>query len=205
LSRGLDTPAGNVLPLARDWDGDCWESAPWEFRRGRLSLIPGDSLLGLRLPLERLPQLAEDEQEIEVEADPFAPQQPSADFQGIEPWLVLGEETTNLGTARFVGSSVERLQATVTGLTDGRYYEHFAVNPYEAEARRHIRLNQWGHTPGSVTPPLRVDTLPRFVPEGHGVGPMAPPPEEPPAELPDTLDLRRPPGRGCSGPNAPGG
>ncbi len=39
----------------------------------------------------------------------------------IEPWHVLGEEVTGLGTARFVDSSVERVQIKATGLTDGRY------------------------------------------------------------------------------------
>ena len=39
----------------------------------------------------------------------------------IEPWHVLGEEVTNVGTARFVDSSVERLQIEMNGLTDGRY------------------------------------------------------------------------------------
>ncbi len=39
----------------------------------------------------------------------------------IEPWPVLGEEVTRSGTARFVDSSVERLQVKVSGLTDGRY------------------------------------------------------------------------------------
>ncbi|MGA7181320.1 MAG: transglutaminase family protein [Thiobacillaceae bacterium] len=39
----------------------------------------------------------------------------------IEPWNVLGEETTHLGTARFVDSSVERLQVQMRGLTDSRY------------------------------------------------------------------------------------
>ncbi len=39
----------------------------------------------------------------------------------IEPWHVLGEESSNVGTARFVDSSVERVQVKVTGLTDSRY------------------------------------------------------------------------------------
>ena len=39
----------------------------------------------------------------------------------IEPWHVLGEEAAASGMARYVDSSVERLQLKVTGLTDERY------------------------------------------------------------------------------------
>ena len=42
-------PVGYVLPLARTEDG--WRTERWRFRREHLFLLPGDSPLGLRLPL----------------------------------------------------------------------------------------------------------------------------------------------------------
>jgi len=56
---------------------------------------------------------------------------------------------------------------------------------------RHIRFRNEGHGIGSYTPPLWVDALQRFLPQGSRLGPMAPPPEAVNAEYPCTLDLRR--------------
>jgi uncharacterized protein (DUF2126 family)/transglutaminase-like putative cysteine protease len=64
LNRGLATVAGYVLPLARD-PGGGWRAERWTFRRERLYLVPGDSPVGLRLPLGSIegepPPLPEEE------------------------------------------------------------------------------------------------------------------------------------------------
>jgi uncharacterized protein (DUF2126 family) len=39
----------------------------------------------------------------------------------IEPWHVLGEESTGTGTARYVDSSVERLEVRLRGMTESRH------------------------------------------------------------------------------------
>jgi uncharacterized protein (DUF2126 family) len=63
FSRGLGEPVALVLPIRRQWqqsqaspEGEyTWSSGPWPVRRERLFLLPGDSPVGLRLPLETLP------------------------------------------------------------------------------------------------------------------------------------------------------
>jgi uncharacterized protein (DUF2126 family) len=53
LGRGLAQIAGWVLPIAPG-EGGAWVTERWQFRRGALYLLPGDSPIGLRLPLGSL-------------------------------------------------------------------------------------------------------------------------------------------------------
>ena len=47
-------PVGWALPLHRGVGDEAWRTGTWHLRRGHLFLIPGDSPIGLRLPLDAL-------------------------------------------------------------------------------------------------------------------------------------------------------
>jgi uncharacterized protein (DUF2126 family)/transglutaminase-like putative cysteine protease len=55
LDRTLDQAVGFVLPLAKAAEGAAWQSGPWPLRNERCNLVPGDSPMGFRLPLDSLP------------------------------------------------------------------------------------------------------------------------------------------------------
>ncbi len=75
LNRGLDEPAGFVLPLGRE-EGKPWRSSLWHTRIGSIRLFPGDSPMGLRLPLDSLPWVDAKDKEVVTARDPFAPRDP---------------------------------------------------------------------------------------------------------------------------------
>jgi uncharacterized protein (DUF2126 family)/transglutaminase-like putative cysteine protease len=74
FGQGLTASVGSVLPLRHSAAG--WESGKWFFRDGVLFLLPGDSPIGFRLPLESLPWAAPRSIPTEFETDPFAPRGP---------------------------------------------------------------------------------------------------------------------------------
>jgi uncharacterized protein (DUF2126 family)/transglutaminase-like putative cysteine protease len=88
----LGAPKGFVLPLQR-WTAQAkpgWLSEIWRTRRGRLFLVPGDSPLGFRLPLQSLPRLAPVDYPHMSPADPFAQRVPLADPRLTHPIRVQG-------------------------------------------------------------------------------------------------------------------
>ncbi len=77
LTQGLGKQIGYVLPLkAGKQRNNKWLSSTWPLKREQIFLLPGDSPLGYRLPLDELPWVAPDEREVTHPRDPFDAQAP---------------------------------------------------------------------------------------------------------------------------------
>lgn len=91
LQRGLDTPTGFALPLSWNHEQQCWTGTPWYFRREEMYLIPGNSPMGFRLPLDSLVWVSEAERDVENQPCPFEDKQPLPDFHEGAAKTVAGE------------------------------------------------------------------------------------------------------------------
>ena len=78
FEQGLQSVVGHVLPIRRAWKGDraTWSSGPWFLRAEKLLLMPGDSPMGLRLPLDSLPWVSTEDYPYLDELDPSVPRRP---------------------------------------------------------------------------------------------------------------------------------
>jgi uncharacterized protein (DUF2126 family) len=74
FEQGLDKVVGYALPIKRGWLGQDlrWQSGPWFLPYNTMHLIPGDSAMGLRLPLESLPWVNDKDYPWIYPADPMS-------------------------------------------------------------------------------------------------------------------------------------
>jgi uncharacterized protein (DUF2126 family)/transglutaminase-like putative cysteine protease len=75
----LGNPIGYVLPIARPLDGAAWQSSRWFLRSEACYLIPGDSPIGYRLPLDSLPAISPSD------FPHIHPPDPTQDFGALAP------------------------------------------------------------------------------------------------------------------------
>jgi uncharacterized protein (DUF2126 family)/transglutaminase-like putative cysteine protease len=71
LAKNLGKPVGFVLPIEWNFWNNRWLSCKWQFRNDRLILIPGNSPIGLRLPLKSLPFITPSKIQRDVERSTF--------------------------------------------------------------------------------------------------------------------------------------
>jgi uncharacterized protein (DUF2126 family) len=81
FSQKLDAVVGYAVPLqARESDaqltGPVWQTGPWFLRDERMYLMPGDSPMGYRLPLDALPWVSQGDYPHQLPRDPFDQQPP---------------------------------------------------------------------------------------------------------------------------------
>ena len=84
FEQGIDRVIGYALPLK--WNSALeqpgWCSSLWSFRRGHMFLLPGDSPMGYRLPLDSLPWVEKKNRFTDPERCTFEPRGPLADVSG---------------------------------------------------------------------------------------------------------------------------
>ena len=145
LEENLNDPVGFVLPLHYASGDNRWISNRWRFRTEHLILIPGDSPIGLRLPLNSLPYVQEKTRELESEPSQFQEQEtlPSRDslprpaaFKKGEPPEI--EEESIPGLIRTALCMEVRNETLHIFLPPIPYLEHFLdlVTQIEEVARR---------------------------------------------------------------------
>ena len=80
LDRGLNSPAGYVLPIHWAYPKNGWISCQWQFRGENMFLIPGNSQMGHRLPLDSLPHMPESKKPKPIKRSPFEETPELGDF-----------------------------------------------------------------------------------------------------------------------------
>ena len=108
----LDSVVGYALPLqcqSPSLSGPRWSTGPWFFRDERMYLIPGDSPMGYRLPLDSLPWVSASDYPWNIEQDPFAARAPLPSAAAIRRQSEARNSTAAVGIAQTAKGTAQRV------------------------------------------------------------------------------------------------
>lgn len=119
FTQKLDSVIGYVLPIeatagASMFDTN-WKTGPWLYREDRLYLLPGDSPMGYRLPLDSLPWVNKADYPYLIEQDPFAPRAPLPSAPRVH------QQNKNLGQSELSSTSGNFSQSGNASFLDVHY------------------------------------------------------------------------------------
>ncbi len=141
--QGLDSVVGYVLPLksrenipgsittsAAPLAVPAWTTGPWFFRDERMYLMPGDSPMGYRLPLDSVPWVSKTDYPYMTEADPFAPRDALPDATAFA-----GRYNASLEVNQRMHTTTQRVEQYLSGFKHGvppRYEAKRVMQPATA-------------------------------------------------------------------------
>jgi len=130
FERGLTEPSGYVLPIQR-WQARAssgWRSEKWKVRRGNLYLVPGDSPVGYRLPLESLPYVPPAQYPYVHMADPTVARGTLPDFAASAGGDAAAERTQPVASFAAAGDNAQ-IQVEQTLGVEGAVRTALSVEP----------------------------------------------------------------------------
>ena len=143
---GLSAVTGYAMPLAREREtaatlaGPRWVTGPWHFRDERMYLIPGDSPMGYRLPLDSLPWVGSADYPWLHEHDPFGPTPVLRGAAQLRAQYASGEAQGDVQGRAATGAAPRTARTSIGGLGDqGRAAAPDARLPERGESASWVR------------------------------------------------------------------
>ena len=130
-SQGLTAVVGYLLPLQPLEGGPRrWQSGPWFFRDERMYLIPGDSPMGYRLPLDSLPWVRPQDNPHQHAPDPGVPREPLPSAQHTRARYVVQSAASHESAAS--SDRGQAAQSAIPGVGETAASQLASPKPFES-------------------------------------------------------------------------
>ncbi len=133
LAADLGAPVGYVLPLHWSYKTSQWHSSPWQFRRGEMFLVPGDSSMGLRLPLASLPWVPFEARDHEHERSLYEEVEPLGDIDSL-----VSRRYSQTAKKKTHPTEMESVEDGATQESDPQWTPHTALTVEARDGRMHV-------------------------------------------------------------------
>jgi uncharacterized protein (DUF2126 family)/transglutaminase-like putative cysteine protease len=130
FARGLTEPSGFILPV-QSWQSQAapdrrWRTEKWRLRRGYMFLVPGDSPVGYRLPLESLPWIPASQYPY---INPTDPTEDRAPLPPVEPILPQRRSQPRASFVAATPQGAQIAQGSPVAEVDGSIRTALSVEP----------------------------------------------------------------------------